>query len=93
MQVYAIFQVSNPARVKAGVQEHYPDDYYIVGHDTFFVATQGETTRRVADKLGFGMKDSNSTNGIVIPVTNYWGRHDAELWEWISVKQATSGTA
>ena len=56
-----------------GIHEHYPNDHYIAGPATFFVATQGETTRRVADKLGFGMEDPNSTNGIVVPVTNYWG--------------------
>ena len=92
MQVFAVFKVADPGRVMAGISKHYSSSYYQAGDDVFFIATEGETTRQLATKVGLG--DDNPagvTSGIVVPVTSYWGRHNAELWEWISVKQSSNG--
>ena len=32
-----------------------------------------------------------TAGGIVIPVTNFWGRHSTDLWEWIRVNQSANG--
>ena len=88
MQVFAVFSVSHSRIVRERLQEHYPDQY-IEGRQAFFVATVGETSVQVADKLGFGTE--NLSSGIVIPVTAYWGRADPNLWEWIQVKMDANG--
>ncbi len=92
MQVFAVFSIADPSRVRAGLHEHYGNNYYEAADDVFFIATEGETTRQLATKIGLG--DDNTagvTMGIVIPVTSYWGRYHSQLWEWISVKQSSNG--
>ena len=92
MQVFAIFDVSNPQKVEIGLMKHYPTNFYRAGDTTFFVATRGETTKQVAENIGFG-DDPAPVTGVIVPVVTYWGRHNRELWEWISVKQDTNVAA
>ena len=92
MQVFAVFKVADSSRVMAGINAHYRNNHYMAGNGVFFIATEGETTRQLATKIGLGDENPDGvTSGIVIPVTSYWGRDNAELWEWISVKQSTNG--
>ena len=93
MQVFAVFNVRDAQRVLNGLTKHYPNNHYVAGGNVFFVATKDETTRGVADKIGLGddIEGMGVSSGIVIPVTNYWGRGDRDMWEWISVRQASNG--
>ena len=87
MQVFAIFGVNDPEHVVNSLREHYSADYYIADNNTFFVASVGETTRQLADRIGFdGSRED--LRGIVIAVHSYWGAHSRDLWEWISVKES-----
>ena len=88
MQVFVAFKISDLQRVKSGLQRHYRDNYYDAGDGVFFISTVGETTRQLATKIGLGDDNSDGvTSGIVVPVTNFWGRQNKDLWEWISVRQ------
>ena len=80
MQVFAVFEIKNPSVVKARAEEHYAPHVYVSSPQTLFVATSGQTTKEVAETLGFG---EEGRSGIVVPVTSYWGRHNPNLWEWI----------
>ena len=92
MQVYAVIKVAAPNLVKAKIAERYAGDYYEIDDETFFVATQGETTRQVATNIGLGEGNPEElASGIVIPVTSYWGRYSPDLWDWINVKQRSNG--
>ncbi len=88
MQVFAVLKAADPARVKANIAKHYGNDHYDAGGGVFFVATEGETTRRLATKIGLGDESAEgATSGIVMPATTYWGRHNPEPWESIGIKQ------
>ena len=87
MQVFAIFEVSNPPLVEENLNKLYADQWYRVSSNAFFVATEGETTRQVADSLGFS-DDNPSLSGIVVPVYSYWGRSRPDLWEWLAIKMS-----
>ena len=89
MQVFVAFNISASDAVQSKIKEHYPGNFYSASDNSFFIATDGETTRQVGEKLGFG--EENLASGIVIPVTSYWGRYRKELWEWISVKMDANG--
>ena len=94
MQVFAVFAIHDQKRVRLGLSKHYENNHYDAGQGAFFVATRGETTRQIATKLGMGDASESrqdTTRGIVIPVTNFWGRHSTDLWEWIRVKQNANG--
>ena len=93
MQVFAVFAVDNKTRVREGLGEHYPDQHWVVGDDTYLVATKDETTRGVATKLGLGdeIEGRTVTSGIVVPVTSYYGRGNSDMWEWLAVKRRSDG--
>ena len=84
MQVFAVFDVSMPDRVKSRLDEKFPDDYFQSGHSTFFVATTGKTTRQMAHEIG--VENRGDGRAVIVPVSSYWGVHNSDLWEWISVK-------
>ena len=93
MQVFAVFAVRDPARVQQGLDEHYPNQYRVVGNSAYLLATKDETTREVATKLGLGdeMQGRTLTSGLIVPVISYWGRGDRDMWEWIAVRQRSDG--
>ena len=86
MQVFAVFDVSNPEVVSRNLQLFHMGNFFVT-NNTFFVAASGTTTRQLAESIGFA--DGGGVNqGIVISVSSYWGRHDPELWEWIAAQMA-----
>lgn len=93
MQVFAVFAVKNGTRVREGLDEHYRNQYHIVGNDAYLLATKDETTREVATKIGIGdkLEGREVTSGIIVPVTSYWGRGDRTMWEWLAVKRRANG--
>ena len=92
MQVFAVFGVADLDRVKAGIDQLYGGNYHEVSADVRFAATDGETTRQLATKIGLGDdNETGGTSGIVIPVASYRGRYSSLLREWISVEQSSNG--
>ena len=89
MQVFVAFNISDPSLVKSKLEQRYSGRYYDDDR-TFFIATEGETTRQLASNIGLGDEEP-ATSGIVIPVTSFWGRYNSEVWEWISVKLNANG--
>ena len=93
MQVFAVFRVTDQNHVRARLKEFYPENHFDDGYGVFFVASDGETTKQVASKIGIGDDDGGGvTSGIVTPMTTYWGRAPSELWEWVSVKRQANGS-
>ena len=89
MQIFVAFNITDPAAVQRKIEHHYGGNFYQANDSSFFIATEGETTRQVGENLGFG--EENLASGIVVPVMGYWGRANPELWEWISVKMEANG--
>ena len=84
MQVFAIFDVSNPDRIRGRIKTQF-SEYYDCGTNSFFVADTNKTTQQIAESVGLDQE-----RGIVMPVTSFWGYHDSELWEWIGIKLRTN---
>lgn len=85
MQIFVAFSISDESQVIQKLEEHYSSNYFVTRRNSIFIATSGETTRQIATKIGLG-DDPAVSSGIVVPVNNYWGRFDSQLWEWLSVK-------
>lgn len=87
MQIFAATDIKDRALVLSKVSEHYPGSFFDPGQGSIFVASEGETARDVALKIGLS-KDSQPyfTSGVVVSILNYWGHFTPDLWEWISVK-------
>ncbi len=91
MTIYAVFGLQQPQVVESNIIKHYANAHYNAGNGVFFISSETDTTIEVGVNLGFGNSDSvPRTSGIIVPVFNYWGRYDPNLWEWISTKQRVS---
>lgn len=65
------------------------ENIYTLEHG-FIVASSGETTQEVAQKLGIG-DDTNNYIGVVIQTSFYWGYHSRALWEWMNARAKGNG--
>jgi hypothetical protein len=81
--VYFVTANSNANSVFAKAKEQYPDNFFEVTTDKFFVATD-DTSLDVSKKLG--IHDGSTGTGIVLRVSTYNGRAPSALWEWLGAK-------
>ena len=89
MSVFAIFRVTDPAKLKAAIAEVYPNDHIDLGTNEWMVFDKG-TAIDVSTKL----RISDASNGleIIVGVAGYYGRAPTPIWEWIKAKlEASNG--
>ena len=89
MSVFAILRVTEPAKLKAAIENLYPDDFLDLGNNEWLVSDKGNAVI-VSEKLGI----SNASNGlaIIISVSTYYGRAPTPIWDWIKSKlEASNG--
>ena len=92
MQVFVLADIRDREYVLERVQKHYANQYYDTGRQLIFVASDGETTYQVAEKVGLSKKSTpRFTTGIVVSIDSYWGHNDPGLWEWLRVKENSNG--
>jgi hypothetical protein len=68
----------------AKIQAAFPDGHFQVSTYHWLIVAGGTTAREVAEKLG--INDRSAGSGIVYSVSNYWGRANPQVWEWIRAK-------
>ena len=81
MAIFAVFGSSNPNLLDEAMVEF--EDVYKITPGQWLVSETHMTTKEVSAKID---DTGNKGNFIVVPVTNYWGRHPADTWEWIRVR-------
>lgn len=81
MSIFAVIATKGHQTVASAVEATYAGKFYALKNDTWLVASDGETTAQIADKLG--IRNGTKGSGLVIPVKNYSGRAPADLWEWL----------
>ena len=91
MNVFMIADILDMKLVKGLVQQHYDGGNYITKRGTIFVASQGETAQKVAEKVGLSKASSQHTSGIVVRISDYWGHNDRQIWKWIEIMEGAGG--
>ncbi|RYF36666.1 MAG: hypothetical protein EOO21_01410 [Comamonadaceae bacterium] len=83
--------LQDPA-VLAAIQRSFPDAYFQVASNSFFVKAPGLTAKGVADRLGVkskredGMFAGTLENVVVTQLApSYWGWAPSTIWEWLQV--------
>ena len=82
MQVFAVFGMADSVKAFDRAREQYPANHKLIDAHSFLVAAQGMTTQDVATSIGL-----DKETGIVIAVAAFWGFHNRDTWEWMSVKE------
>jgi hypothetical protein len=81
MAIFLITPINKPESILESVKSDFPNDYYVIpSTKSIFVKFSG-TTRELSDKLK--ISEGESGTGVVIPVTNYYGRAPTDIWEWL----------
>ncbi|TAL87486.1 MAG: hypothetical protein EPN46_03895 [Candidimonas sp.] len=65
------------------------DRFQLQGNSGWLVRFAG-TTKEVSDKIGItGQKEGEAAtlgSALVTPVTSYYGRGPADMWEWLKIR-------
>jgi hypothetical protein len=77
--------------VQKGIEEHFPDNFYLIEAGKWLVATSLVTAKQVSDRIGI-TNDENigQLTGLVIRMAGYFGMASKDMWEWISAKSIKS---
>jgi hypothetical protein len=89
MPIFAVMGLNEPAILGSKVAERFPDNYFTIAPDKWFVAAPGVTASTVAAMLG--MSKDEKIFGLVITVGGYYGWASSELWEWLKTKGTQLG--
>lgn len=91
MQIFAIADIKDRKLVLDNLEQHYNGKFYDPGEHTIFLASDGETSREVATKIGLSNQSPKYTSGVVLLISGYWGHHNPQLWEWLQAKGSSNG--
>lgn len=84
--LFAILNVADASEVEGRLNSIAPwVSLKIADGEWLLVAPSAVTSKEVSEKLGF--IGSDSKNGLVLKVENYFGRQPRSTWEWIATKQ------
>jgi hypothetical protein len=78
-----VFGVAKPELLTPAIQQVYSADSFNVGPGQWFVADSG-TAKEVSDKLG--ITDGALGAAVVVSAAGYFGRYQANLWEWLAAE-------
>jgi hypothetical protein len=86
-RMLAVLAQDNIGQIAQAIQKHYPDDNLpLVNGQWIVVASEGP--KELCDKLGITTGAAGSA--VVVAFTNYFGRANPNIWEWITVKMGAT---
>lgn len=88
MGVFLITPIAEPDRVGKVVADRFKQDAYSIPRTQSWLVAFGGTTKELSDTLG--ISDGSVGTGIIVPVTNYYGRAPTDIWEWIKNRMERS---
>ena len=81
--IFAVLGVENVPALGAAIGKHYPAEHFPLNNGEWLIVDRG-TAKEVCDKLG--VTDGTNGSALVVAITGYFGRKNADLWEWMKVK-------
>jgi hypothetical protein len=89
MTVFAILLPSPEPRVVEAIKRVYPNDHLTISDTQWLVSASG-TVMDLSAKLGvFDPKNPNlppTGNAVIFATSSYFGRAQANIWEWLKAK-------
>ena len=89
MPLFVVIAKSNPAAIKARVEDGYKDAYYELRNDAWIIDAN-VTSRELAENVGI-RNDPHVGTGLVVSINGYSGRAENDLWEWLNVHWPKAG--
>ena len=91
MSIFVVFRVGEPDKLKAAIEDNYPDNFLEVAVGQWLVSAKG-TAKEISDKLGITNDERKPgiTPAMVVKSDGYYGRAAGNIWEWMKVKIETA---
>lgn len=86
MSVFFIAASKDDQNLANAIARLFPNDYFQISLCQWVVAAN-TTSQAVGEMLR--LNDGEFGRVLIVPLTNYWGWHDKQLWEWIGLKSKT----
>jgi hypothetical protein len=83
MAIFAISAPSSNMKIGPAIAGLFPNDHLQAWQGQWFVSASG-TAHEIAMKLN--VAEGAVGTVIVLSVSNYWGRANPEVWEWLKSK-------
>ena len=86
MSVFAVLSRSpedEKKKLAETLERLFPGNYLTFASGQWIVSTEG-TAKELSDAIG--MSEGTTATGIVATLTTYYGREQADIWEWIAAR-------
>lgn len=87
MGMFIVVPQKSGETILEAIKRELPNDYYVLTSGESLVSFSG-TTKELSDRLGITSGESGT--GLVLSITNYYGRAPTDIWEWMKVKMERS---
>ena len=84
MGIFLVTAINDPSKVEASIKAHFNGEYYQVPHNNAWFVVFNGTTKELSDKIG--LTNAANGTGVVIAVSNYYGRAPTDMWEWLKTR-------
>jgi hypothetical protein len=84
MGLFVVTAPATNAKIGPAIEAHFPDQHIQAWQGHWFISAQG-TAKEIATKLD--IPEGGVGTAIVVSVTNYWGRANPDVWEWVKSRQ------
>ena len=85
MAVFVVISTLPNPTLKAKIQEAYPNDHYVLNDRTWLVSGD-YISSQVSNNLR--ISDGDMGQSAVFTIDGYYGWHEKQMWEWLSLKEA-----
>jgi hypothetical protein len=83
MAIFVVMTVGDGVDLQSRIAKLYPNDHLHLTTGQWLVAAD-MTAKELSEKLG--VVDGSAGRVLVAAISSYYGRHAANVWEWIKVK-------
>jgi hypothetical protein len=83
MAIFVIFNVDNPAGMRASIEREFPKDNFDLGANEWLISAKG-TAQELSQRLGVSTGEASSA--IIFSMQSYFGRASTNIWDWIKTK-------